>query len=929
MLLTVTTTHRPATDLGYLLVKHPDRVHTVRAAHRHGVRLFPGGDAAAVHGRAAARDRPGRLSGRTVRVAGQRPGRRSRCGRYVNDRPVRRVEPARRRAEPGASAARCAATSKDRPELAARPIPLEIRVPALRCRGGADLAARCSARSAGRSTATPIPLDDDASRVGRQPVRRPDADRHGAARRRAQPPLRAAAGARRRQALLGGPRRGGQAAAGRRGLAGRAPGAGADRPALPGAPARRWPPTRSAGSRAPGADARRGRRRRTTSRTGRADRGGRGRRQPAADRAAGRGSAARPCWPRWPRPARPGCSTSAAAPGRCSPTWSRTARYTEIVGVDVSTAALDMAAPPAAAGPAARAAARPDHAAAVRADLPRRPAARLRRGGADGGHRARRPAAAARPGGARVRPRPPGDRHRDHAQRRVQRALRGPATGAAPPRPPLRVDPGRSSPRWARRRRGRLRLHASSCAASATRTPTSARRPSWRCSPGRRRRDHSGHSRAVRWSCWSASPARASRPSPGGTSRPPRCCPPTRSAALVADDENDQSASADAFDALHYVAGKRLRAGRLTVVDATNVQPHARAGLVTVAREHDVLPVAIVLDVPEACAGSAPQARPDRDFGRQVARPAAPRPAPLARVSWPGRASARSTCCAAPDEIDAAAIAYEKLFNDRRDLTGPFDIIGDVHGCRAELETLLDRLGWRWSATTPDRPVDASHPDGRTAVFVGDLVDRGPDSPGVLRLVMGMVAAGTALCVPGNHEEKLLRKLRGRNVRRHPRAGRDAGPARRRADAGFVAAVPAFIDGADQPLRARRRAAGRRARRAQGGLPRPGVRPGARVRPVRRHHRRDRRVRPAGALPVGRATTAGAATVVYGHTPTPAAEWVNNTICLDTGCVFGGALTALRYPARGAGVGAGRPRSTTSRSARWSRRRRPARPGRC
>src|SRR3954453_22332275 len=67
---------------------------------------------------------------------------------------------------------------------------------------------------------------------------------------------------------------------------------------------------------------------------------------------------------------------------------------------------------------------------------------------------------------------------------------------------------------------------------------------------------------------------------------------------LVADDENDQSASADAFDVLHYIAGKRLAAGRLTVVDATNTQPGARAPLVRVAREHDVLPVAIVLDVP-------------------------------------------------------------------------------------------------------------------------------------------------------------------------------------------------------------------------------------------------------------------------------------------------------------------------------------------
>jgi predicted kinase len=88
--------------------------------------------------------------------------------------------------------------------------------------------------------------------------------------------------------------------------------------------------------------------------------------------------------------------------------------------------------------------------------------------------------------------------------------------------------------------------------------------------------------------------------------------------AMVADDENDQSASADAFDALHYVAGKRLRAGRLTVVDATNLQEHARAGLVALAREHDVLPVAVVLDVPEQICWERTQGRADRTFGRHV-----------------------------------------------------------------------------------------------------------------------------------------------------------------------------------------------------------------------------------------------------------------------------------------------------------------------
>src|SRR5580658_7122218 len=89
---------------------------------------------------------------------------------------------------------------------------------------------------------------------------------------------------------------------------------------------------------------------------------------------------------------------------------------------------------------------------------------------------------------------------------------------------------------------------------------------------------------------------------------------------LVADDENDQSASADAFELLHFIVGKRLAAGRLTVVDATNVQPEARRALVTLAREYDVLPVALVLDVPESVCLARNATRPDRDFGAAVIR---------------------------------------------------------------------------------------------------------------------------------------------------------------------------------------------------------------------------------------------------------------------------------------------------------------------
>jgi polynucleotide kinase-phosphatase len=243
-----------------------------------------------------------------------------------------------------------------------------------------------------------------------------------------------------------------------------------------------------------------------------------------------------------------------------------------------------------------------------------------------------------------------------------------------------------------------------------------------------------------------------------------------------------------------------------------------------------------------------------------------------------------------PDEVAAARIEIEPLLNDRRSETGPFDVIGDVHGCRAELAELLTRLGY---AVHPD---GARHPGGRRAVFVGDLVDRGPDTPGVLRLVMGMVAAGDALCVTGNHEAKLVRALNGRTVQvTHGLAESLAQLAGETEQ--FRAAALAFCDG----LVAHYVLDGGRLVVAHAGLP------------ERYHRRASGAVRSFAlygdttgetdsyGLPV-RLPWAndyrGAATVVYGHVPTPQAEWVNNTICLDTGAVFGGKLTALRYPER-------------------------------
>ncbi|MEU2862218.1 polynucleotide kinase-phosphatase [Streptomyces mirabilis] len=355
---------------------------------------------------------------------------------------------------------------------------------------------------------------------------------------------------------------------------------------------------------------------------------------------------------------------------------------------------------------------------------------------------------------------------------------------------------------------------------------------------------------------------------------------------LVADDENDQSASGDAFDVLHYIAGKRLAAGRRTVVDATNVQQESRRTLIEIAKKHDVLPIAIVLDVPEEVCAERNASRTDRaDMPRRVIqRHIRELRRSLRHLEREGFRKVHVLRGVA--EIESAEVRTEKRFNDLTHLTGPFDIIGDIHGCASELETLLGKLGY----------VDGAHPEGRTAVFVGDLVDRGPDTPGVLRRVMSMVAAGDALCVPGNHENKLGRYLKGRKVQ-HSHGLAETIEQLDGESEEFHARVREFVDG----LVSHYVLDGGRLVVCHAGLP------------EKYHGRTSGRVRSHAlygdttgetdefGLPVRYPWAEdyrGRAAVVYGHTPVPTATWLNNTICLDTGAVFGGKLTALRWPER-------------------------------
>ena len=367
---------------------------------------------------------------------------------------------------------------------------------------------------------------------------------------------------------------------------------------------------------------------------------------------------------------------------------------------------------------------------------------------------------------------------------------------------------------------------------------------------------------------------------------------------VVGDDDRSSRTTRAAFDVMGYIARKRLEARRIAVIDATNLHREHRAVFANLARQQNAPLTAIVFELSENACQRQNVKRTDDE----------PRPHHVIRRHWqtlkrsmktlPKEGFRRKLRIKSPEDGADAEIRLEPLICDRRSDTRPVDIIGDVHGCRQELEDLLAKLGYRIESEAADDGGTRYRvpPGTRRAVLLGDLVDRGPDSPGTLELVMDMVEDGAAVAVQGNHHNKLMRALAGRDVQRsHGLAGtmealeRRPEAFRERVRAFLESMASHFVLDGGEP-RGRPRGDGRAP--AEPGGPRRAC-----VRPLRRHRWVHRRGRPPRPRRLGQGVPRPAA-VVYGHTPTARPEWVNNTLCIDTGCVWGGPLTALRYPER-------------------------------
>ncbi len=365
--------------------------------------------------------------------------------------------------------------------------------------------------------------------------------------------------------------------------------------------------------------------------------------------------------------------------------------------------------------------------------------------------------------------------------------------------------------------------------------------------------------------------------------------------AMVADDETDQSISGDAFDLVRAIAEKRLKHRKLTVIDATNVRAADRKGWIALARRWHALPVAVVVDPGVDVCVARNSTRPNRPSGVQIVQRMT-QEVRKGQGGLPREGFRQVHKLVGVEQIDATTIERRPLWTDKRDDHGPFDIIGDVHGCAAELEDLLGKLGYAvaWSEDRGERSVTVTPPPGRKGIFLGDLVDRGPNSPDVLRIAMSMVAAGTAYCVQGNHERKFGRWLEGRKVT-IAHGLQQTVDQMETVDRGFREALPDFLAG----LRSHLWLDGGKLCVAHAGLKEDMIGRGSgAVREFALYGETTGEIDEFG-LPVRAdwaANYRGQTAVIYGHTPTVEAQWVNNTLCIDTGCVFGGKLTALRWP---------------------------------
>lgn len=360
--------------------------------------------------------------------------------------------------------------------------------------------------------------------------------------------------------------------------------------------------------------------------------------------------------------------------------------------------------------------------------------------------------------------------------------------------------------------------------------------------------------------------------------------------ALVSDNETSMGASREAFKLFHFTIARRLSLNRLTVADSTALTKQARADLLSIGRKYGFNVTLLIFNVPKEVCLARNAGRERRVIGPVIGRMQEMLRRTLQSAEKEGF---NAVHVIGPEDLDAGNLRVAVRSHEVT-LKGPFDIIGDLHGCLEELKKLLVQLGYR------RRFGYYYHPAGRKAIFLGDLTDRGPHSLKTFWLVKEMFDSGNALYVPGNHCRKLARYLEGRRLLLAHGSERIAAeleslPTDERE---YFAAEFLRLYSEAPPYMV---LDGGRLVVAHAGIKEEMIgRVDGRVRSFCLFGDTTGEVTEEG-LPVRRdwaRSYRGRALIVYGHTPVPVPEFVNNTIDIDQGCAMGGRLTALRYPER-------------------------------
>ena len=366
---------------------------------------------------------------------------------------------------------------------------------------------------------------------------------------------------------------------------------------------------------------------------------------------------------------------------------------------------------------------------------------------------------------------------------------------------------------------------------------------------------------------------------------------------LVADDPDEGSATPAAATVAEAIIEARLRRRLLTVVDATNVRNEDRRRWIAAAERTHTLVTAIVLDPGPGFCHRAGKDRAGRRYNPKAVEQHHALLRRDQRKLNKANGIRHTYWLSSPEEIEGASLVRRRTYNDLRDVHGPFDVIGDIHGMTDELEALLAKLGWSvmWNGEGEARSASLSHPEGRKLVFVGDACDRGPRSRDALLLMRGAVQSGVGYAVASNHDARVSRWLRGNQVSEtggiETTQAEFAGTSEeyRKSFGEFLDALPAHyvFDGGRLAV-------------AHAGLE-EAMLLGA-SKPMREFAVYGPKTAPVGGEKAERVDWAadyrGKTAIVYGHVACDEATWFNNTICIDTGAVYGGDLTALRWPER-------------------------------